>query len=309
MEKADKKKRRKESRFEADRTRTGILFLLPSGILCFLFIIIPLIVTFVLSFFEWSGIVGVAPKFCGFDNYAYMKNIQGIGEIVPATLIYVVGVTILTILVSLVVALMLDKREKGRINRNFMRTMWFFPCLLSPLVVGILWRIMLNYNSGLVNKVLTMIGLGKVNWIETRGLSNLVTIIATVWMSTGMTIVIFLAGLQSIPTELYEAAAIDGASPGQIRRNVTIPLLAPSITINVLTTSIAAFKMFELPWNITMGQPGYSSRLWTKTIYFYGFENIFNLGIGFAISVVLVLVIAAISLVQLVVLRKWEDIY
>jgi len=297
------------SKFEQKRVLTGILFLLPNALLCSIFIAIPLIVTFIFSFTDWNGIDGSEVKFVGLWNYININQIPGLRESVIATLFYVVAVTILIVVISLAVALMLDKREKGRLNRTFMRALWFFPGLLSTVVVGLIWRMVFHYHNGMINKTLISLGGEPVNWLETVGLSNICTVIATVWTMMGMTIVIFLAGLQSIPTELYEAAKIDGASQAQIRRSITIPMLAPSLTINFLTTSIAAFKSYELPWLVSMGLPGFSSRLWTKTIYFYGFEQIGRLGLGFALSVVLCIVITAISVVQLVVLRKRENIY
>ena len=202
----------------------------------------------------------------------------------------------------------LDSRHLNAAVRKLFRAMWFFPCILSGSVVGILWRIMYTYNNGVINTVLKSVGLTPVNWLETYGLTNFAVIIASVWSQMGMCIVIFLAGLQGIPGELIEAAQIDGANSRQVRTQIILPMMAPSITINVLTTSISAFKMYELPWIISKGLPGYSTRLLTQRIHFFGFESS-KLGLGSALSVILILVITAISLVQLVILRRREDIY
>lgn len=132
-----------------------------------------------------------------------------------ATVTFAIGVTAITIIVSFLAALALDKRGRDRLPRGLMRALWFFPALLSGAVVGILWRIMYNYNNGVINKIITSAGLPAVNWLETRGVTNIAIIIGAAWVQIGLCVVVFLAGLQSIPQEMYEAASIDGATPSQ----------------------------------------------------------------------------------------------
>ena len=124
----------------------------------------------------------------------------------------------------------------------------------------------------------------------------------------GMCIIIFLAGLQSIPQELYEAATIDGATVMQQRMKIAIPMLAPSITINFITTSISAFKAYELPYTISKGLPGYTTHLVTQMIRQATFDSM-DYGRGAALSVLLLVIIFAIQLIQLVVLQKREEVY
>ena len=295
------------SGFERSRVRTGILFLIPAALLCIVFIVVPLITVVVYSFNEKSS-VGSAMTYVGLQNFRTLPSTEGFWQMVWATLLFAFGSTALIIVLSFIVAMALDSRRLDRISRNVFRAMWFFPCILSGSVVGILWRIMYTYNNGVINSVLKSLGATPVNWLETYGLTNFAVIIASVWSQMGLCIVIFLAGLQSIPTELIEAASIDGASHHQVRTQIILPMMAPSITINVLTTSIAAFKMYELPWIISKGLPGYSTRLLTQRIHFFGFESC-KFGLGSALSVILILVITAISLIQLVILRRREDIY
>ena len=171
-----------------------------------------------------------------------------------------------------------------------------------------LWRIMYNYNNGMINKVIVAMGGDPVNWLETRGLTNIAVIIGSTWVQIGFCVIVFMAGLQSIPQDLYEAAAIDGAVPRQQLFHITLPMMASSITINVITTTIAGFKAYELPYNISKGMPGKSTLLMTQRIFFFGFQD-FDYGLGSALSVFLLLIIAAISLIQLIYLKKREDIY
>lgn len=297
----------KKSDFERSRYLTGVFFLVPATVLSFIFVIIPLINVVRYSFYEWNGISDDM-VWVGLQNFKTLPTTEGFWQMCISTLIFAFGSTALIVLFSFIVAMALDSKNRNRVSRAVYRTAWFFPCILSGSVVGILWRIMYNYNNGMINKTLKGMGLSPVNWLETYGLTNVAIIIAAVWFQMGLCIVIFLAGLQSISTEINEAAAIDGANEGQIRRHIIVPLMAPSITINVLTTSIAAFKMYEMPWLISNGLPGYSTRLLTQRIHFFGIESA-KFGLGSAMAVLLILVITAISLVQLVVLRKREDIY
>ena len=298
---------KKKMTFERKRTITGACFLLPSAVLCLIFIIVPLIDIFRYSVYEWNGI-GSNMKFVGLANFLRLPSTEGFWEMAKATVIYVVGDTILVIVIAFLLALVLDLKGKGRINRNFLRAMWFVPCLLSGAIVGILWRIMYNYNNGLVNTLIGYLNLPKVNWLETYGVTMGAVIVASVWCQIGMCTIIFLAGLQSIPEDLLEVARIDGANYFQQLRKIVIPMMASSITINVITTTIAAFKAYELPFLVSNGLPGYSTRLLTQRIYFYGFRAM-DYGTASALSVVLIIIITLISLLQLVVLKRREDIY
>ena len=237
-----------------------------------------------------------------------LPSTEGFWTMAQATLIYAVGVTAFVVVSGYLLALALDKTGRMRLNRTFMRVMWFFPCLLSGIIVGIIWHIMYNYNSGLINYLLNMMGLGSINWLETYGVTMLAVIAASVWGQIGMCAIIFLAGLQSISNDILEAAEIDGASKWVKEIKIVLPIMAPSITINVITTSIAAFKAYELPFTVSNGLPGYSTRLLTQRVYFYSFETN-KYGVASALSVLLVIVITVISLLQLLVLKKREDIY
>lgn len=306
--KKQKNKKNYATEFERKKTITGILFILPTVIICFIFIILPLINVFHFSFYEWNGI-SKDKLFVGINNFVNLPKTEGFGVMFGATFIYSIGVTLLIMVLSFFLAIVLDqKKGKYRISRGFLRACWFFPCLLSGAIVGILWRIMYNYNNGLINSIIELFGGNPVNWLETYGVTMFAIIFASAWSHIGLCIIIFLAGLQSIPTELYEAAIVDGASESVQRRKITFPLMAQAITINVLTTSIWAFKAYELPLFISQGLPGYSTRLLTQRIYFYAFQAA-NFGTGSALSVLLILIITFISLIELVYLRKREDVY
>lgn len=300
------RKKNIHSAWSRHRSMTGIAFLIPMLGFTSVFILYPLFQVIYYSFYKWNGI-GRA-KFIGLDNYAMLPDTEGFFEMIKATVIYAAGVTALVVIVGYIVALALDTTGKGRINRTFMRVLWFFPCLLSGIIVGIIWHIMYNYNSGVINYILNALGIPSVNWLETYGVTMGAVIAASVWGQIGMCAVIFLAGLQSIPHDILEAAEIDGASSFQKQKDIIFPIMAPSVTINIITTTIAAFKAYELPYTVSNGLPGYSTRILTQRVYFYSFETN-KYGTASALSVMLIVAISLISLLQLVVLKKREDIY
>ena len=298
--------KQKKSAF-ARRNRTGLIFLIPSAVLCLTFIIYPLITVVYYSMTDWDG-MSKEKNFIGLYHYMHVSKIDGFAEMMVATFTFALGVTALTILISFIAALILDKTGRGRLPRGLMRTLWFFPALLSSAIVGILWRIMYNYKNGVINAILKMIGLKPVQWLETKGVTNIAIIIGNTWVTVGLCVIVFMAGLQAIPQELFEAARIDGASSWKQVRYITIPLMSTSITINAITTTIAAFRAYELPYLISQGKPGKSTLMMTQRIYFYGFTA-HDYGRGSAIAVMLTLIIVIISLIQLVLLRRREDIY
>lgn len=297
--------KQKKSAF-ARRNRTGLIFLI-SAVLCLTFIIYPLITVIYYSMTDWDG-MSKEKNFIGLYHYMHVSKIDGFAEMMIATFTFAMGVTALTILISFIAALILDKTGRGRLPRGLMRTLWFFPALLSSAIVGILWRIMYNYKNGVINAILKMVGLKPVQWLETKGVTNIAIIIGNTWVTVGLCVIVFMAGLQAIPQELFEAARIDGASSWKQVRYITIPLMSTSITINAITTTIAAFRAYELPYLISQGKPGKSTLMMTQRIYFYGFTA-HDYGRGSAIAVMLTLIIVIISLIQLVILRRREDIY
>lgn len=299
--------KRRGNALERGKNRAGMLFILPSVILCAVFMLWPLFEVVRYSFTDWNG-VSETYNYIMFRNYAGITEIDGFNEMMVATITFAIGTTVLTVLIAFLTALALDKKGKGHLPRGLMRSLWFLPALLSGTVVGMLWRIMYNFNNGVINKVLVSMGMEKVNWLETRGITNIAVIVGSTWVQIGFCVIVFLAGLQSIPQDLYEAAAIDGAVPRQQLWHITLPMMASSITINVITTTIAGFKAYELPYNISKGMPGKSTLLMTQRIFFFGFQD-FDYGLGSALSVFLLLIIAAISLIQLIYLKKREDIY
>jgi len=299
---------KKSKSYLQQRINQGTLFCVPAIVLTALMVVAPLIYVVYLSFHDWNGSIKKEPVFVGLEKYINLPKTVGFADMLKFTLFFAIVVTFLVVGISLVMAFALDKPKGKHVNRSFLRACWYVPALIGGTAVGIVWRIMYNYKNGIVNELMKMMGQQPVNWLETIGVTNWAVIVAQVWVMMGMCIIIFLAGLQSIPQELYEAATIDGATAMQQRMKIAIPMLAPSITINFITTSISAFKAYELPFTISKGLPGYTTHLVTQMIRQATFDSM-DYGRGAALSVLLLVIIFAIQLIQLVVLQKREEVY
>ena len=299
---------KKSKSYLQQRINQGTLFCMPAIALTALMVVAPLIYVVYLSFHDWNGSFKKEPVYVGLEKYINLPKTVGFADMLKFTLFFAIVVTFLVVGISLVMAFALDKPKGKHVNRSFLRACWYVPALIGGTAVGIVWRIMYNYKNGIVNELMKMMGQQPVNWLETIGVTNWAVIVAQVWVMMGMCIIIFLAGLQSIPQELYEAATIDGATAMQQRMKIAIPMLAPSITINFITTSISAFKAYELPYTISKGLPGYTTHLVTQMIRQATFDSM-DYGRGAALSVLLLVIIFVIQLIQLVFLQKREEVY
>lgn len=285
----------------------GILFLLPISVVMAIFFILPVLMACRLSFMEWDGI-SPDMKFVGFSNYANLIQLDGIQySIFNTVLLFTLG-TLLINGIALLLALFLD--QGGLINRNFHKTIFFLPTILSAIVVSLIWKMVYMYDGGIINQILDSLGFSslKKEWLGDPSIVMISLTIGYVWYQIGTTMVIYLAGLQSIPQELHEACQIDGATKLQRTRFITLPMLAPSITINVIYVSIAALKSFDFPFALTGGGPGHYSEVISIRIFYYAFKST-DYGAGTALSIVLTVFILLIALLQIAVLKKKEDIY
>jgi raffinose/stachyose/melibiose transport system permease protein len=291
--------------FEKRRTIGGIIFLLPITLIMLIFFIIPVFQTFWLSFRDWNGI---SPKstFIGFKNFLDLLKADGIKQTIINTLVLFSLGTVLINIIALGISVLLD--EKGIINRNIYKVVFFLPTVLSPVVIALIWRAMYFSDWGVIDTVLKSLGLSFLSriWLGEPVIVMVCLSIAYVWYQVGTTMVIYLAGLQSIPVELYESSMIDGANKFQQFIRITLPMLAPAITINVLFVVVNALKTFDFPFALTEGGPEYFSRVVTLQIYFYAFRGI-KYGLGTALSVIYTLFILILSIVLVKILSKREE--
>lgn len=281
----------------------AILFILPSFVLYTSFVIVPTVSSMYLSFTSWDG---VSPdiRFIGLSNFQEMLRSERVHNALRNTLILSVVLVLLENVAALALAMLVDQ---VRWMRNLFRSVFYFPVLLSGVVMGFIWTIILNYNFGVFNQFLDMLGLSaaKADWLGDPDFAMLSIILSTVWKSAGYYMIIYLAGLQGIPQELSEAASIDGAGRMQQFRHITFPLLAGSVTVCMVLSMINSLKIFDQIAVMTDGGPGFATETLTYIIYKVGFGEL-RQGFGTALAQVLFIIILIVTVVQIRLLRKRE---
>jgi multiple sugar transport system permease protein len=281
------------------------LFLAPYLVLFGAFVLLPILLGIWISLHSWDFTLPGKP-FVGLDNYADIVDpdslvFERFWNAMQATGIFTLFSVPLLIVVPLAVALVMNQRFRGR---NVFRAVFFAPYVLGVAVVGVMWRFLLDTNIGVVNYLMGAVGLpDKVPWLSSIPEAWVALIGVTVWWTLGFNAVIFLAGLQDVPRELYEAAEVDGAGPWARFVHVTLPGLRPVTTFVLMITIIASANMFGQSFIMTNGQPGEE----TRTAIFYiaetGLQN-FEMGQAAAASWVLTLLLMVTSVVAFGLLRE-----
>lgn len=279
------------------------LFLLPALVIFTAFVIYPLVGSLYYSLTDWDGL---SPdlNFVGLANFQQILSDPTVLIDVRNTLVFAGGVMILQNGMALLLALILD----GFLRRlTFLRVLFLIPGLFSALAIGYTWSYIYSPVFGFLNTFLESIGLTnwQQDWLGNAHLTLPSLIVTNSWEFLGFSMVIFLAGLQAVPVELYEAASIDGTSRWQRFRRITFPLIAPSVTINVVLTLIGSLKTFDLIFIMTNGGPGNASESLALRIYTEAFTNN-HFGYATAVGIVMSLFILILSLLNLRFLRKRE---
>jgi multiple sugar transport system permease protein len=276
------------------RILVAYTFMLPSLIVLAVFMFYPLIRAAILSFTNYS--VFGATKYVGLSNYiALFHNSQFWGDLVNT--VYYAGVTTpVSVALALALALLLNRR--GLPGRGVLRAAIFLPAVVSLAVAAIPFRLMFTPSIGLITYWLGAIGVHSTDWLDSTTLAMPAVIIVGIWKNVGFYMVIYIAGLQTIPKEFYEAARIDGASAGQRFRNITWPLLSNTTMFVTIIALIASFQAFDQIFVMTQGGPAFSTETLVMLIYREGFQQ-FQLGYASAIGYVLVLIILLFSLFQM----------
>lgn len=290
-------------KLKSNENMISFLFYCPALAFAILFFIYPVLSSFYYSLTDWDGVQNTS-QFIGFDNF---RKLTGDGKFFTAmrnTFIYSVCVVSIQNVAALILAVALDSSVR---TRNALRTAFFTPAVMSALVVGYTWTFIYNPLFGVLNTLLTNIGLEflALDWLGDPKLALGSVITITIWQFTGYSMVIFLTGLQGIPTELFEASSIDGTNGWQKFYHITFPLIAPAVTINVLLSMIGTMKAFDLIYVTTQGGPGYATETIATVLYSEAFQTN-RMGYGTAIAVVLFLIILVLSLIQLTILRRRE---
>ncbi|KKD06336.1 carbohydrate ABC transporter permease [Streptomyces sp. WM6386] len=277
-------------------------FALPAILLFAFVVLVPSARGVYYAFTDWDGL---DPDFAfvGLDNFTAMLSDSDATQAIWHTLLIAVSITVVQNAVGLLLALGVNSAIK---SRNALRVFLFAPAVITPIVTAYLWRNLLG-PDGAVNSALGAVGLdgSRQDWLGSPRLALWSVIGVIVWQYAGYSMVIFLAGLQSVPKEIHEAAAIDGAGPVRRFWSVTRPLLAPALTINLMLSIIGGIKLFDQVYALTGGGPGHATDTLSTLIYKDAF-TLGEFGYSIALAVVLTIIVAVVSTGQYLVLSRNE---
>ncbi|GAB4239502.1 MAG: sugar ABC transporter permease [Stanieria sp.] len=269
---------------------TPYLFLLPALFLLGLTVFFPAIQAFSLSFTRYEFDLTQAPQWVGWQNFQRLKTDTVFWQTIKNTLLYLVGVVPILVVAPLFLAILVNQKLKGI---NWFRTAFYTPVVISMIVAGIAWKALYAQN-GLFNQFLKQLGITEgIPWLTNPQLALWSVMVVTIWKGLGYYMVIYLAGLQAIAPELYEAAAIDGSDNWRKHWDITLPLMRPYLLLVAVISAISATKVFEEIYIMTQGGPRNSS----KTVVYYLYERAFqDLDISYACTIGLVLFLGILGL-------------
>jgi raffinose/stachyose/melibiose transport system permease protein len=283
------------------KKRYIIAGLLPALLLYAMVVIYPIASSFYYGFFEWNGLS--RPVFIGIENFRNILQ-DGVFWLSFRNNMLVVVASILgQVPVALVLAVILSSKLRGV---RFFRSAFFMPMVLSTVVVGLLWSVLLNYNSGVVNRILTAAGLEKLaqNWLGNPSIAIYAICVVILWQFAGFYMIIFLAAIQNISTEVLEAADIDGANPAQKLLFVTLPMLWPTVMTVVVLCISGSMRSFDIVYVMTQGGPAHATELMATYMYNKTF-NVYKYGYGSAVSLLIfVISFSLIAVSRMLMERK-----
>lgn len=290
--------RLRRGRLAAGRRRTALIWALllagPNIALLLVFVYRPLVESLYLSTLQWN-LGSPTARFVGLGNYVEWFTAPTTGRIVGTTVVFTVATVGGAMVLGLGLALLLDKKLRGR---GIARTVAFAPYVLGGFAVGILWLFMFDPRYGLIQELLGLVGLDSPEWYTSRPWPLVMVIVVYLWKNLGYVALIYLAGLQAVPQDLKDAAAIDGASAGRTLRSVVLPLLTPTTFFLLVTMLLSSLQSFDTIKAMTQGGPLGSTTTLMYSIYVESFVN-GRAGYASAVATVLFLVLLAVTAVQL----------
>lgn len=276
------------------QARSAYLFLAPSVILLILFNIIPLIVAFVLSFFDISITMDVA-DFVGMKNFIdAFHDARFINSLKVTVIFTCIEVPIQAFGAIIVAALIV----KNNLPNKILRAVYFLPVVCSATAIGIMWKMILHSNVGFITAVLQSMGFGKINFFNTPGLTIFVVSFISIWRSFGISAIIYVTAIQQVSKSLYEAAEIDGAGKIMQFFHVTVPSIRPTFWYILMTRFAGALQIFDIVYITTNGGPNYTTESTVTYIYSRAFSTSSSMGYASAMSVVLFIIIMFITILM-----------
>jgi len=266
------------------------LFLVPAGVIYLSVIIVPVFYSLYISLFSWNGIGDM--KFVGLGNYGNLFANDPVFFIaLKNNLIWIFLTLLVTMTVALGLALILNMQFRGR---TFFRGFFYFPCVIAPIAVAIIWRWIYNPTVGFVNEFFKILGINYVqSWISDPKVSLYAVFAASLWQAVGQPMILFLAGLQSVSVDILEAAVIDGAGPVKKFFYITVPSMKETFVIVIATLVVAAMKVFDVVQGLTAGGPNNATQMMSTYMYSQTFQYN-NVGRGTAIACVMVVMMMVV---------------
>ncbi|MCZ8514248.1 sugar ABC transporter permease [Paenibacillus filicis] len=293
---------RKPPTFFTRSRMVGYTFLLPNILGFLLFICFPVLASFCMSFTDWNGFGQM--EFAGLSNYIRLWSDETFRISLFNSLIMTVVSVPLTLLLAILAAVALNKGIRGV---KIFRTAIFMPHITATIAVAVVWQLLYNPTMGPINGLLRSLGIEHPPaWLASSEWALPSVIIVSIWHSVGYYMVLYLTGLQGIPSDLYEASEIDGAGKLSQFKNVTLPMLSPVIFFTIIIGIINSFKVFDLVYVMTKGGPGRSTHMLVYDIYYTAFQR-YEYGYASAMAYVLFAIILIITLIQFKGQKRWVN--
>ncbi|MBO0461620.1 MULTISPECIES: carbohydrate ABC transporter permease [Enterococcus] len=273
-------------------------FIAPNFIGFLIFTLVPVVFSLVLAFMKWDSFS--TPEFVGLQNFTRMLSDDTFWISLKNTFLYTIGVVPLTLVCSLGLAILLNQKIRGV---KFFRTAFFFPYVTSLVAIAVVWSMLFHPTMGPINQFLRVFIENPPGWLSSSDWALTAIIIVSVWRGMGYYMILYLAGLQGISKELYEAAAMDGANKWKQFRHITVPALRPTTFFVTIMLVINCFKIFDLVQVMTDGGPGRATNVLVYQVYSEAFVK-FNFGYASAIAMVLFVIVLVITVIQF----KWNQI-
>jgi multiple sugar transport system permease protein len=270
----------------------GYLFVAPQVAGIITFVLVPLGLVFWYSLHEWNVLAGTF-KFVNDANYRKLLADPALLEVLGATAIFSAGLVVFNLSLALLLAVLVNQKLKGIV---VFRTLFFSPVVVSLVAWTIVWGFLLQANGG-INGILGVFGIAGPNWLRTPATAMASVIVVQVFKNVGLNMVLFLAALQGVPRELYEAARVDGASRFKQFRRITLPLISPTILLTMIITIVGSLQVFAQIAVLTQGGPGMSTTVLVYYLYQQAFQ-FHRFGYGATISILLFLIVAVLTFAQ-----------
>ena len=278
---------------------TGYLFIAPQFIGIVIFVLIPLGLVFWYSLHEWNVLAG-SFRFTGAANYQKLLSDPALGEVMVVTSVFSAGLAVLNMAMALGLALLLNQKLAGMV---IFRTLFFSPVVVSLVAWTIVWSFLLQDNGG-INGLLQAIGVDGPNWLRHPTTAMISVIVVQALKNVGLNMILFLAALQGVPRELFEAARVDGVPRFKQFYRITLPMISPTILLASIVTIVGALQVFAQIMILTQGGPGFSTTVLVYYLYQQAFQ-FYLFGYGSTLSIVLLVIVGALTFIQWQLRRKF----